>query len=60
MAKATMDPKTNKFVLPPGCLEDYQMYLELDPSGKFAAEIKDLLTNLGQPVKNSFKAGKKG
>ncbi len=59
VGKATMDPKTNKFVLPPGCLEDYQTYLELDPNGKFAAEVKDLLNNLGQPVKNSFKAGKK-
>ncbi len=59
VGKATMDPKTNKFILPPGCLEDYQEYLELDPNGKFAAEVKDLLANLGQPVKNSFKAGKK-
>ena len=59
VGKATMDPKTNKFVLPPGCLEDYQMYLELDPTGKFAGEVRDLLTNLGQPVKNTFKAGKK-
>ena len=60
VGKATMDPKTNKFILPPGCLEDYQMYLELAPDGKFAAEVQDLLKNLGQPVKNSFKAGKKG
>ena len=30
------------------------------PDGKFAAEVQDLLKNLGQPVKNSFKAGKKG
>ena len=59
VGKATMDPKTNKFILPPGCLEDYQMYLELAPDGKFAAEVQDLLKNLGQPVKNSFKAGKK-
>ena len=57
--KATLDPKTNKFVLPPGCLEAYQEYLELAPTGKFAPEVKDLLNNLGQPVKNSFKAGKK-
>lgn len=57
--KATMDAKTNKFVLPPGCLEAYQEYLELAPAGKFAPEVNDLLKNLGQPVKNSFKAGKK-
>jgi tetratricopeptide (TPR) repeat protein len=55
---ATMDAKTNKFVLPPGCLESYQEYLELAPEGSHAAEVKDLLNNLGQPVKNSFKAAK--
>jgi tetratricopeptide (TPR) repeat protein len=56
---ATADPKTGKFILPPGCLEAYQEYLELSPEGAHAAEVKDLLNNLGQPVKNSFKAGKK-
>jgi len=57
---ATADPKTGKFVLPAGCLEAYQEYLELAPEGPHAAEVKDLLNNLGQPVKNSFKApGKK-
>ena len=56
---ATADPKTGKFILPPGCLESYQEYLELAPDGSHAAEVKDLLNNLGQPVKNSFKAGKK-
>jgi tetratricopeptide (TPR) repeat protein len=56
---ATADPKTGKFILPPGCLESYQEYLELSPDGAHATEVKELLTNLGQPVKNSFKAGKK-
>jgi tetratricopeptide (TPR) repeat protein len=55
---ATTD-KAGKFVLPPGCLEAYQEYLELAPTGAHAAEVQDLLKNLGQPVKNSFKAGKK-
>jgi len=57
--KATADPKTGKFILPPGCLEAYQEYLELAPDGAHAKEVKELLDNLGQPVKNSFKAGKK-
>jgi len=57
--KATMDKKTNKFILPAGCLEAYQEYLALMPEGGHSTEIKDLLVNLGQPVKNSFKAGKK-
>ncbi len=58
---ATVDAKTQKIVAPPGCVEAYQEYLELDPNGAHAAEVKDLLTNLGQPIKNSFKAsnGKK-
>ncbi len=57
--KATLDPKTQKFQAPPGCIEAYQEYLELSPTGAHAQEVKDLLTGLGQPVKNSFKAGRK-
>ena len=57
--KATVDAKTNKIVAPPGCVEAYQEYLDLEPEGVHAAEVKDLLTNLGQPIKNSFKAGGK-
>ena len=57
--KATLDAKTQKFVAPPGCIEAYQEYLELSPNGSHAQEVKDLLTGLGQPVKNSFKAGRK-
>ena len=56
---ATSDPKTGKFILPPGCLEAYQEYLELAPDGAHSAEVKELLNGLGQPVVNSFKAGKK-
>jgi tetratricopeptide (TPR) repeat protein len=54
--KATVDDKTKKVVLPPGCLEAYQEYLELAPDGPHAQEIKDILNSLGQPIKNSFKA----
>ena len=57
--KATVDAKTNKIVAPPGCVEAYQEYLDLEPEGAHAAEVKDLLINLGQPIKNSFKAGGK-
>jgi tetratricopeptide (TPR) repeat protein len=57
---ASVDPKTQKVVLPPGCLEAYQEYLELAPDGPHAKEITDILNSLGQPIKNSFKApGKK-
>ncbi len=57
--KATVDTKTQKIVAPPGCVEAYQQYLELDPTGAHATEVRDLLTNLGQPIKSSYKAGKK-
>jgi tetratricopeptide (TPR) repeat protein len=57
---ATIDPQTKKFVLPPGCLEAYQAYLELAPTGGHAEDVKGLLVSLGQPQKGSFKAsGKK-
>ncbi len=59
-AKPVTDPKTKltTFQLPPGCLEAYQEYLELDPNGRHAKDVKELLVNLGQPQKNSFKAKK--
>ena len=55
---AKLDPATKKFVLPPGCLEAYQQYLELDPTGRHAQDVKELLANLGQSQKSSFKAKK--
>jgi hypothetical protein len=43
LAKATVDPKTQKMVLPPGCLEAYQKYLQLDPKGPNAADVRSIL-----------------
>ncbi len=57
--KATVDPKTNKIVAPPGCEEAYQKYLELDPNGQFAADAKSILAEMGTTVQNKYKAGKK-
>ncbi|MGP0073249.1 MAG: hypothetical protein ACLPWF_15125, partial [Bryobacteraceae bacterium] len=34
--KATFDTKINRIVLPPGCAESYQKYLELAPTGHSA------------------------
>jgi tetratricopeptide (TPR) repeat protein len=53
--QATVDPKTNKLILPPGCLEAYQKYLELDPNGQFANDTKSILTAAGQSFKATFK-----
>ncbi len=55
---ATVDPKTNKIVLPPGCAEAYQKYLELAPTGPYAADAQGILSQAGQKVNSSYKAGK--
>ena len=55
VSKATLDPKTQQMVLPDGCADAYQRYLELDPNGPYSADAKGVLTGAGIPVK----AGKK-
>jgi len=55
ISKATIDPTTQKMLLPPGCAEAYQKYLELEPNGPYSADAKGVLTGAGIPVK----AGKK-
>lgn len=57
--KATVDPKTQKIVAPPGCVEAYQQYLELEPTGAHAEEVKQVLTGIGAPIKSSYRAGRK-
>jgi tetratricopeptide (TPR) repeat protein len=59
VGNATVDPKTNKIVLPPGCAEAYQKYLELAPNGQYAADAKSILDSAGQKISSSYKAGKK-
>ncbi|WP_245817962.1 hypothetical protein [Granulicella rosea] len=59
VGKASVDPKTQKIVAPPGCMEAYQKYLELAPDGPHAKDVSDILTGFGQTVKSSYKAGKK-
>lgn len=59
IAKATVDPKTQRIVLPPGCGEAYQKYLELDPNGPYSADVKGILDSAGQKVEKSYKATKK-
>lgn len=55
VSKATLDPKTQQMVLPPGCADAYQKYLELDPNGPYSADAKGVLAGAGIPAK----AGKK-
>lgn len=51
VSKATVDPQTQKMILPPGCAEAYQKYLDLEPNGQFANEAKGVLTGAGLPLK---------
>ncbi len=64
VSKATMgpDPKNPKqqiIILPPGCAEAYQKYLELAPTGPYAADAQGILQQAGQKVSSSYKAEKK-
>jgi tetratricopeptide (TPR) repeat protein len=59
VGNATVDSKTNKIVLPPGCAEAYQKYLELAPDGPYSADAKSILDSAGQKINSSYKAGKK-
>jgi tetratricopeptide (TPR) repeat protein len=54
-AQATVDPKTQKLVLPTGCAEALQKYLDLEPNGQYSADAKGLLTAAGVPIKASKK-----
>ncbi len=59
ISKATLDPKTQKIVAPPGCQEAYQKYLELDPTGQFANDAKGVLAEMNQTQSTNFKASSK-
>ena len=56
VANATVDPKTNRIVLPDDCTAAYQKYLELAPQGSFAGEVAGILQQAGQKVNSNFKA----
>jgi tetratricopeptide (TPR) repeat protein len=54
VAKASVDPKTHAYIAPPGCLEAYQMYLQLAPDGAYAPDVKAILASFNQkPVTNT-------
>jgi tetratricopeptide (TPR) repeat protein len=52
---ASIDPKTNKIVLPPGCAEAYQKFLSLSPTGPLAADAQNILQQAGETVHSSYK-----
>jgi tetratricopeptide (TPR) repeat protein len=56
--KATIDPASGKMILPPGCAEAYQKYIELDPNGLYAADVKGILSEATQTHNTAFGAEK--
>jgi len=55
---ATIDPKTNRIVLPPDCTAAYQKYLDLAPNGPYATEVAGILQQAGEKISSSYKAPK--
>jgi tetratricopeptide (TPR) repeat protein len=53
---ATIDPKTNKIILPADCTAAYQKYLDLAPDGPYASEVASILQQAGEKVSSSYKA----
>jgi len=58
VTKATPDPKTQMIVLPPGCAEAYEKYLDLAPDGQFANDVKSILAASNQKIETKYKAKK--
>jgi carboxypeptidase family protein len=58
IGKATVDPKTQQIVLPPGCAEAYEKYLDLAPTGQFANDVKGILAQSNSKVESKYKAKK--
>jgi tetratricopeptide (TPR) repeat protein len=56
VSKATVDPKTQKIVAPPGTAEAYNKYLELAPNGPMAPEVKSVLAEIGEKVSTKYSA----
>ncbi len=59
IGQATVDPKTQRIVAPPGTAEAYQKYLDLDPTGPMAADAKNILNEIGAKQQTKYTAGKK-
>lgn len=57
--KATVDPKTQMIILPQGCAEALQKYLELDPNGQFAPDVRSILQSAGQKISSGFSGKRK-
>jgi predicted outer membrane protein len=59
ISKASVDPKTNRILVPQEAVAAYQKYLELAPSGAQAGEVRQLLEAAGVKVTSTDLASKK-
>ncbi|MGD0860184.1 MAG: hypothetical protein ABR912_12840 [Terracidiphilus sp.] len=58
IGKADVDSKTGRYILPPGCAEAYQKYLDLAPTGQYAKDVKGILDQAATKVDTTYKAPK--
>jgi tetratricopeptide (TPR) repeat protein len=56
VTKSAFDEKTQKLTPPPGCVEAYEMFLQLAPNDPAAGEVKAVLAQMGQKVDTKYKA----
>jgi tetratricopeptide (TPR) repeat protein len=56
--KANVDA-SGKVIAPPGCVEAYDKYLQLDPTGAHAEEVKGILQGIGATVPSTGKSIRK-
>jgi tetratricopeptide (TPR) repeat protein len=54
-AQATIDSATQKLILPAGCADALQKYLDLEPTGQYATDAKGMLTAAGVAIKPARK-----
>jgi tetratricopeptide (TPR) repeat protein len=50
--------KQGKFVVPPGTAEALNKYLENDPEGTHAGEVREMMNQLNRPVETIYKPAK--
>jgi hypothetical protein len=54
-AQSTVDPKTQKLILPSGLADALQKYLDLEPTGQYAADAEGMLAGAGIAIKPAKK-----
>ncbi len=47
LARATIDPKTQKLTLTPECTEAFKKFLKTSPNGRLTAEVRGILNSAG-------------